>query len=55
MQKVLNAFDYTPLPLDAIVDATGLDIVTITNLAFDLELSGAIAAVAGGKYVKTKQ
>lgn len=53
MQKALDAFDYTPLALDAIVDATGFDIVTVTNLAFDLELSGAIVAVAGGKYVKT--
>lgn len=53
MQKTLDAFDYTPLPLDAIVETTGLDIVTVTNLAFDLELNGAIVKVAGGKYVKT--
>ena len=53
MQRVLDAFDYTPLPLDAIVESTGFDIVTVTSLAFDLELSGAIVKVAGGKYVKT--
>ncbi len=53
MQTALDAFDYTPLPLDAIVDSTGFDIVTVTSLAFDLELSGAIVKVAGGKYVKT--
>jgi DNA processing protein len=53
MQKTLDAFDYTPLALDAIVDATGFDIVTVTNLAFDLELNGDIEAVAGGKYIKT--
>ena len=46
MQKTLDAFDYTPLALDAIVDATGFDIVTVTNLAFELELNGAIVAVA---------
>ena len=53
-QKVLDAFDYTPLALDTIVEATGFDIVTVTNLAFDLELSGAIVAAAGGKYVKSQ-
>ncbi len=53
MQKALDAFDYTPLSLDAIVETTGFDIVTVTNLAFDLELSGAIVKVAGGKYVKS--
>ena len=52
MQRVLDAFDYTPLPLDAIVESTGFDIVTVTSLAFDLELNGAIVKVAGGKYVK---
>ena len=53
LQKVLDAFDYNPLPLDAIVESTGVDIVTVTSHAFDLELSGAIIKVAGGKYVKT--
>jgi len=53
-QKILDAFDYTPLSLDAIVDATGFDIITVTNLALDLELDGEIAIVAGGKYIKTK-
>lgn len=53
-QKVLDAFDYTPLSLDTIVEATGFDIVTVTSLALDLELSGAVVAVAGGKYVKSQ-
>jgi len=53
MKRVLDAFDYTPLPLDTIVDTTGLDIVTVGNIAFDLELAGALIAVAGGKFVRS--
>lgn len=49
---VLAAIEYEPLSLDDLVDTTGLDIVAVTNLALELELTGLIETVAGGRYQK---
>lgn len=50
---ILAAFEHDPQSLDEIVERTGYDIVTVTNLMLDLELDSLIEAVAGGKYILT--
>ncbi len=49
---VVAAIEYEPLSLDELVEVTGYDIITITNLTLELELHGSIETVAGGKYQK---
>lgn len=49
---VLAAIEYEPLSIDELVDNTGFDIVAVTNLTLELELSGLIETVAGGRYQK---
>lgn len=49
---VLTAIEYQPLSLDELVETTGIDIVAVTNLTLELELTGLIESVAGGRYQK---
>lgn len=50
---ILKAIEYSALSLDEIVDATGFDIISVTNLTLELEISEKIENVAGGRFQKT--
>lgn len=50
--RVLRAINHEALSLDEIVDITGLDIISVTNVTLDLELQGVIEADAAGCYIK---
>lgn len=51
-EQLLRAIEFEPLSLDEVVNATGLDIVMVTNLTLELELEGLIVSIAGGRYQK---
>ena len=50
--KLLQALGYDPLSLDQLADRAGLDIVTATKMAVDLELNGVIKKITGGNFVR---
>lgn len=50
--KILTALEFDALSLDELVEVTGLDVVSVTNLTLELELTGQINTVAGGRYQK---
>ncbi len=50
--RVLRAINHEALSVDEIIDATGLDLISVTNLTLDLELQGTIRADAAGRFIK---
>lgn len=50
--RVLRAINHEALSIDSIIEETGLDIISVTNLTLDLELQGIIAADAAGRFIK---
>jgi len=50
---LLNALGYDSMSLDQLAKRCGLDIITVTNLTLDLELSGALKKNAAGNFVRT--
>ncbi len=53
MAAILKAVEYAPLSLDEIIETTGFDVITVTNLTLEMELSGSIESVAGGMFQKS--
>lgn len=53
MAMILKAVEYAPLSLDEIIEATGIDVISVTNLTLEMELSGTIESVAGGMFQKS--
>jgi len=53
-KKLLQALGTDPMSLDQLADRTDLDIVSVTQMALDLELSGTIKKIAGGNFVRTR-
>jgi DNA processing protein len=52
LARLLRAVNHQPLSPDEIVEQTGLDIISVTNLTLDLELQGVIEADDAGRFVK---
>ena len=50
--KLLEALGHDQMSLDELIERTGLDTTTVTNLTLDLELEGTIEKVAGGNFVR---
>ncbi len=50
--RVLRAINHEALSVDSIIEQTGLDVISVTNLTLDLELQGIIAADAAGRFIK---
>ncbi len=50
---LLEALGYDPMSLDQLVERCGLDVVTVTKMTLDLELSGVIQKIPGGNFVRT--
>ena len=48
----LDAVAHDPVPLDVIVQRTGLTADTVSSILLQLELSGFITAMPGGRYVR---
>lgn len=53
-EKLLQALGYDPMSLDQLVERSNLDIVTVTKMTLDLELSGVIKQIAGGNFVRNR-
>jgi len=51
--KLLEALGHDSMSLDELIERTGFDTQTATNLALDLELEGVIKKIAGGNFTKT--
>ncbi|MEM7255995.1 MAG: DNA-processing protein DprA [Pseudomonadota bacterium] len=52
LARVLRAINHEALSVDQIVDSTGLDIISVTNLTLELELQGVIETDTAGRYIK---
>lgn len=52
MARVLRAINHEALSIDQIIDATALDIISVTNLTLELELNGVIETDSSGRYIK---
>ncbi len=52
LARVLRAINHEALTVDSIVESTGLDIISVTNLTLELELQGVIEADTSGRYIK---
>ena len=50
--RVLRAVNHEALSVDEIIEATGLDLISVTNLTLDLELQGMIQADTAGRFIK---
>ncbi len=50
---LLETLGYDPMSLDQLVERSGFDVVTVTKMTIDLELSGAIQKIPGGNFVRT--
>lgn len=50
--RLLRAINHDALSIDDIVESTGLDVISVTNLTLDLELQGVIDTDEAGRYFK---
>lgn len=50
--RVLRAINHEALSVDEIIETTGLDIISVTNLTLDMEMQGVIQADAAGRFIK---
>jgi len=50
--KILDALGHDQMSLDELIERTGFDTKTVTNLTLDMELEGVIKKVAGGNFVR---
>ncbi|SEO88466.1 DNA-processing protein DprA [Aquisalimonas asiatica] len=51
-EKVLEAVGYDPVPLDTVLQRTGLTPDVVSSILLILELSGRVTAMPGGRYVR---
>lgn len=52
LARLLRSINHEALSMDEIVDCTGLDIISVTNLTLELELQGVIETDPAGRYIK---
>lgn len=52
-QQVLAALGHDPVPVDLLVQRTGLTPAVVSSILLVLELKGHVTAVAGGRYART--
>ncbi|CAK0760205.1 protein Smf [Gammaproteobacteria bacterium] len=51
-RKLLECFSYDPLPIDALVEQSGLTPAAVSSMLLLLELRGLVAAQSGGLYTR---
>lgn len=51
-QRLLDALGFDPVPVDRLVERTGLTAEEVSSMLLILELGGHIASVPGGRYVR---
>ncbi len=53
-QILLKALGYDPVPLDTLLQRSGLTLDRLSSILLDMELKGLVAAVPGGRYQRRK-
>lgn len=53
-RQILEAMGYDPLPVDCLVERTGLTIDTVSSILLILELHGHVEACGSGQYIRLK-
>ena len=51
-KRLLNAVDFSPTAVDALVESTGHSAAEVASMLLILELRGHVESVAGGLYVR---
>lgn len=51
-RRVLEAVGYDPVPLETVLQRTGLTADTVSSILLLLELSGRVEAMPGGRYIR---
>ena len=51
-QKLLDVIDFSPQPVDKLIERSGLRPEEVASMLLILELDGHITAAGGGKYVR---
>lgn len=54
-RRLLDALGYDPVPVDVLLQRTGLTPGVVSSMLLVLELKGYVSAVAGGRYARTGQ
>lgn len=52
-QQLLDALGHDPVPIDTLLQRTGLTIAEVSSMLLVLELKGYVLAAAGGRYART--
>lgn len=52
--KILESLGYDPLPIDVLVERTGLTARELSSMLLSLELEGRVTSQAGGMYVRNQ-
>ncbi len=53
-QRLLEQLGYDPVPVDLLVQRTGLTAEAVSSMLLILELEGQVAALAGGRYCRSR-
>ncbi len=53
-QRLLEQMGYDPVPVDLLVQRTGLTAEAVSSMLLILELEGQVAALAGGRYCRSQ-
>jgi DNA processing protein len=51
-QVLLNCLGYDPLPIDALIERSGLTAEAVSSMLLVLELQGRVTALSGGRYLR---
>lgn len=51
-QALLDCLGYDPLPIDSLIERTGLTAEAVSSMLLVLELQGRITALSGGRYLR---
>jgi hypothetical protein len=51
-QALMNCLGYDPLPIDALIERSGLTAEAVSSMLLVLELQGRVTALSGGRYLR---
>lgn len=51
-QALLGCLGYDPLPIDSLIERTGLTVEAVSSMLLVLELQGRVTALSGGRYLR---